>query len=194
MYPRAPQMSPNPASEMMMKSRLSVLGLTMALAGTPSLSCAATRPENESGQFLDGQFSIGGGSTYQYDGSKGTSLALVTWTWADDRYELAAIRFLSRQVKRDAVLENPDWVFHAERRWSLLHNSAGRLFLGGGAAYKNETDDINGSRLNFTEELLWRFPWRPAAGEFELAIRHMSNAGLKKPNKGQDFITVVYGF
>jgi hypothetical protein len=87
-------------------------------------------------QFLDGQFSIGGGSTYQYDGSKGTSLALVTWTWADDRYELAAIRFLSRQVKRDSVLANPNWVFHAERRWNLLHNSAGRLFLGGGAAYK----------------------------------------------------------
>jgi hypothetical protein len=187
-------MPPNPASEVMLKFRLRALGLTLALAGTPSLSRAAIRPENESGQFTDGQFSIGGGSTYQYDGSKGTSLALVTWTWADDRYELAAIRFLGRQVKRDTVLANPNWVFHGERRWSLLHSSGGRLFFGGGAAYKNETDVINGSRLNFTEELLWRSPWRPAAGEFELAIRHMSNAGLKKPNKGQDFLTVVYAF
>jgi hypothetical protein len=107
----------------MMKSRLRVLGLSMALAGTASLTCAAARPENESGQFLDGQISIGDG-----------------------------------------------------------------------AACKNETDGINGSRLNFTEELLWRFPWQPAMGEVELAIRHMSNAGLKKPNKGQDFVTVVYAF
>jgi hypothetical protein len=72
-------MPPDSASEMMPKSRLRVLGLTMALTAAP-LSRAATRPENESGQFVDGRLSIGGGSTYQYDGSKGASLALVTWT------------------------------------------------------------------------------------------------------------------
>jgi hypothetical protein len=28
----------------------------------------------------------------------------------------------------------------------------------------------------------------------EFALRHMRNAGLKKPNKGQDFVTLAYVF
>jgi Lipid A 3-O-deacylase (PagL) len=28
----------------------------------------------------------------------------------------------------------------------------------------------------------------------EFAIRHISNAGIKKPNKGEDFLTLAYVF
>jgi Lipid A 3-O-deacylase (PagL) len=58
----------------------------------------------------------------------------------------------------------------------------------------NETDDINGSRLNFAEQLGWRFPRQENGGHMEFAIRHVSNAGLRKPNKGEDFLTMAYVF
>jgi hypothetical protein len=168
-------------------------GLIIAIVGSPG-SWAASRPQNESGSLEDGQFSFGGGSSYQYDGTKTAPLALATWTWDDDRYELAAIKFLDAQIKRNTLLANPNWVFQVQRRWSLTHSRFSRLFIGGGAAYKTETDAINGSRLNFAEELLWRLPWKATGGQFEIAIRHVSNAGIKRPNKGQDFVTLVYGF
>jgi hypothetical protein len=34
----------------------------------------------------------------------------------------------------------------------------------------------------------------PAAGPSEFAIRHISNAGLEKPNTGEDFLTLAYVF
>lgn len=172
---------------------LGLAGLAIALSVSPACH-AGSAPENESGRFADGQFGLGSGSSYDYDGTRATALVVTSWTWADDRYECVAIRFLSSQVKRGTVLAGPNWAFQIQRRWSLVHSSAGRLFFGGGAAYKTETDDINGSRLNFAEEILWRFPSFHSGGEFQMALRHMSNAGIKKPNKGQDFVTVVYAF
>lgn len=136
--------------------------------------------------------------TYQYDGSKGTTLGIATYTWRDDHYELAAIRFFSAQTRLGDALAGPNWVFEFSRRWklhwSLIDHSGLQLFCGVGAAYKNETDDINGSHLNFAEQLGWRFPRQANGGHVEFAIRHMSNAGLKKPNKGEDLLTLAYVF
>jgi Lipid A 3-O-deacylase (PagL) len=69
-----------------------------------------------------------------------------------------------------------------------------KFFFGLGGAYKTETDELNGSHLNFAEQLGVRFTRCAAGAGFELALRHMSNAGLKRPNKGQDFVTVIYVF
>jgi hypothetical protein len=33
-----------------------------------------------------GQMALGAGMTYQYDGSKGTTLGIATYTWRDDHY------------------------------------------------------------------------------------------------------------
>ena len=148
--------------------------------------------------ILDGQLALGAGMTYQYDGSKGTTLGLATYTWRDDHYELAAIRFFSAQTRLGGTLADPNWIFEFSRRWrlhwSLIDHSGLQLFFGAGAAYKNETDDINGSRLNFAEQLGWRFPRQANGGHVEFAIRHVSNAGLRKPNKGEDFLTLAYVF
>jgi len=67
---------------------------------------------------LDGQLALGAGMTYQYDGSKGTTLGLATYTWHDDHYELAAIRFFSAQTRRGGTLADPNWVFEFSRRWA----------------------------------------------------------------------------
>jgi hypothetical protein len=146
----------------------------------------------------DGRFALGAGMTYQYDGSRGTDLAFASWSTRDDHYELAAFRFLSPQMRLGCPLAGPNWVFEASRRWrlhwKLIDHSGMELFFGMGAAYKTKTDDLNGSNLNFAEQLGWRFPQQDQGGRVEFAIRHLSNAGLKKPNRGEDFLTLAYLF
>jgi hypothetical protein len=148
--------------------------------------------------FMHGHLALGTGMTYQYDGTKTASLGVITWTWHDNHYELAVFRFLTAQRRLGETLAGPDWVFEASRRWrlhwSLIDPSGLQLFIGAGAAYKNATDRMNGSHLNFAEQLGWRFPRQANGGQVEFAIRHVSNAGLKKPNKGQDFLTLAYRF
>jgi hypothetical protein len=68
------------------------------------------------------------------------------------------------------------------------------LFFGFGGAYKTETDDLNGSNWNFAEQLGWRFPPWANGGRVEFTLRHVSNAGLKKPTRGEDFLTLAYVF
>jgi len=148
--------------------------------------------------FSDGQLALGAGMTYQYDGSKGTDLGVATWTSSQDHYELAAFRFLTAQTRRGDPLAEPNWVFEASRRWrlhwKLIDHSGLDPFFGAGAAYKTKTDDVNGSNWNFAEQLGWRFPQQANGGRVEFAIRHVSNAGLKKPNRGEDFLTLAYVF
>ena len=143
-------------------------------------------------------FALGTGASVQYDGTSTTPLGVATWTWDQDHYELAAFRFLTAQTRIGETLARPNWAFELSRRWrlnwSLIDRSGLQLFFGGGGAYKTETDELNGSRLNFAEQLGWRFPRQENGGRVEFAIRHISNAGLKKPNKGQDFLTVAYVF
>ena len=149
-------------------------------------------------RVLDGHLAVGAGTTYQYDGSKGTNLGVASWTSSDDHYELAAFRFLTAQTRRGDSLAEPNWVFEASRRWrlhwKLIDHSGLDLFFGAGAAYKTKTDDLNGSNWNFTEQLGWRFPQQANGGRVEFALRHVSNAGLKKPNRGEDFLTLAYVF
>ena len=148
----------------------------------------------ESPGFRNGRFALGEGITYQYDGTTVASLALATYTWDDDRYELGAFRFLTGQIRKDDLLAGPSWIFEGSRRFTLLRRSGVSVFAGLGGAYKNDTDRINGSHLNFAEQLGWRAPPMANGGRIEFAIRHVSNAGLKKPNKGEGFITVAYVF
>lgn len=62
--------------------------------------------------------------------------------------------------------------------------------LGLGAAYWIKTDDrIIGCKLGYTMMLRWNFTDRLAA-----SIRHWSNAGVCKPNRGQDLLTIGWRF
>ena len=159
---------------------------------------AAEAPAAEPSGFLDGHLAVGAGMSVQYDGTSTADIGLATWTWHDDHYELAAFRFLSSQTRLGETLAAPNWAFEVSRRWrlnwSLIDRSGLQMFFGGGAAYKTETDELNGSRLNFAEQLGWRFPQQENGGRVEFVLRHISNAGIKKPNKGQDFLTLAYVF
>jgi hypothetical protein len=148
----------------------------------------------------DGHLGLGGGTTIEYhvDGYTHAPIAALTWTWDRDRFEVAAFRFLKAQVQ-DGVgyrltLANPNWIYEISRRWTFLRTGKGNMFAGLGGAYKSETDHVNGTRLNFAEHLGWRFTRSEVGPGFELVVRHVSNAGLKKPNRGEDFITLAYVF
>src|ERR1700722_11432076 len=170
------------------------LAAIMSVAVVPVLAPHTTAADSSVSQLsylLDGHFALGGGVTYQYDGSKGTTLGLAAWSTLDDHYEWAAFRFLTPQTRRGCDLAEPNWVFEASRRWTMrwspIESSGVEPFFGVGAAYKNKTDDLNGSNWNFAEQLGWRTPKQPSGHRLEFAIRHISNAGIKKPNPGEDF-------
>src|ERR1700750_1067385 len=119
--------------------RAGVVLATMAIA-TPVRAQDAGVERTSWPRVLDGHLALGAGTTYQYDGSKGTNLGVVTWTSIEDHYELAAFRFLTAQTRRGDPLAEPNWTFEASRRWRLhwrLIDRAGlELFFGAGAAYK----------------------------------------------------------
>lgn len=54
-----------------------------------------------------GHLALGAGMTYQYDGSKGTTLGLVSWSSRENLYEWAAFRFSTPQTRRGNVLAEP---------------------------------------------------------------------------------------
>jgi hypothetical protein len=152
---------------------------------------AGAQTSGESARFIDGELAVGGGTTYQYDGTSTSAIGAITWTWYGDRFELGAIRFADSQIhharRRDTtVYAYPNWTLPISRRWAIVRKPGGEMFIGIGGAYKTETDEMNSSHLNFTEQLGWRFR-PPLIGDarLEIALRHMSNAGLKKPNRDQ---------
>jgi hypothetical protein len=168
--------------------------VVVAIVLTVGLSSAMAQSTGESSRFIDGHPGLGGGVTYQFDGTRAAYLGAFTWTWSHDRFELGAIRFLEAQVDKSVAIGNPNWTFQISRRWTFIRKPVAKVFFGFGGAYKTETDDLNGSHLNFAEQLGGRFTRSDGGPGFEIAVRHMSNGGLKKPNKGQDFVTLIYVF
>ena len=146
--------------------------------------------------LTNGHLGAGVGSTveYHFDGTSSARIGVLTWTWDRDRLEFAAFRFLDAQVQDRIALANPNWTYELSTRWTFIHHPKVKMFFGLGGAYKSEMDYINGSRLNFAEQAGWRFTRSEVGPGFEIVVRHMSNAGLKKPNKGQDFVTLAYIF
>jgi hypothetical protein len=88
---------------------------------------------------------------------------------------------------------NPYWGFSASRRWRLFGSPSVGVYFGLGGSYKTEVDELNSTRWNFAEQLAVR--WRVShTVALELAIRHWSNAGIRLPNRGQDFATLTLVF
>lgn len=71
----------------------------------------------------------------------------------------------------------------------LLVEGLGRLDIGVGVVALQNIDQLNGSNMNFSLKLGWRFSDR-----FTAQWRHWSNAGTKFPNYGRDFLLFSYGF
>lgn len=145
------------------------------------------------------QVSAGVGETYHFWGRTGGIVVPVTLTWDRDRYELGAFRFTTRQEleydgrEPDKRVARPYWGFSVARRWELFGPADARFFIGLGASYKADVDRLNSTHWNFAPQIGVRFRLTSRSG-LELCLRHFSNAGLRLPNRGEDFFTLTYVF
>jgi hypothetical protein len=142
---------------------------------------------------------IGVGATYDlWDWTDGLVLPL-TLELSDSRWELGAFRMARAQLvvssrPHDGLAAEPYWGFSVMRRWQILHRSWGRLYFGFGGSYKTETDYLDGTRWNFAYLLGIRFDLGDHGSLLEITTRHWSNAWIKQPNRGQNFLTVSVSF
>jgi len=144
---------------------------------------------------------IGAGATYQFWGWSDGFVLPVTLELDESRWELGAFRVSTRQVAigfgyppPDYTSAPPFWGFSAMRRWQFLHRSWLRLYAGIGGSYKTEIDTLDSTRLNFSYLLAARFDLGAHGQLIEIATRHWSNAYIKRPNIGENFLTLSYSY
>ena len=176
------------------RARVSALVLgAIALSGVPSLARS-----DEAGGFCGCQLFLGVGGTYHYWARNGGVVAPFMLDASAGRYELGVFR-ITRPQMEDLYgiaparrFASPYWAFSLSRRWRVLTHRSLRLYVGLGASYKGEEDRLNATHWNFATQLAlqWRFS---RAVTVELAVRHWSNAGIRLPNRGQDFATLTVG-
>jgi hypothetical protein len=149
----------------------------------------------------DCQLQLGVGGTYHYWGSTGGLVVPLTLDLDGNRWELGLFRIVNPQSFYDSTihaerrLAEPYWGLSASRRWQLVGTPHLRLFVGFGASYKTERDELSASPWNFAEQFGMRIALNRQFSSFvELTMRHWSNAGIKLPNRGQDFATVTFVF
>ena len=140
---------------------------------------------------------VGAGGTYHFWGPTGGLVLAGTINWDANRYELGVFRIASVQLLRDHayrgshVMADPYWGASLSRRWELFESGPVKGFVGLGMALRTESDQLSATRWDFAEQagLRFRIPGQIAVGE--LTVRHWSNAGIRLPNHGQDFVTLA---
>jgi hypothetical protein len=78
-------------------------------------------------EFLDDHLALGVGMTVQYDGSRGTDLGIASWSFRQDRFELAAFRFVSEQTRRRICLSEPNFIENYDRSSPRCHATISKL-------------------------------------------------------------------
>jgi hypothetical protein len=144
---------------------------------------------------------IGAGQTYQFWGWSDGVVLPVTLELDESRWELGAFRVATRQIAIGHgypppayTSATPFWGYSAMRRWQFLHRSWLRLYAGVGGSYKTEIDTLDATRLNFSYLLAARFDLGSSGSLFEIAVRHWSNAYIKRPNIGENFLTLSFSY
>ena len=140
---------------------------------------------------------LGLGGTYHFWGPTGGLVLAATMNWDASRYELGVFRVARAQVLRDHaypdghLMADPYWGVSLSRRWQVFEKGPVKGFVGFGLALKTESDQLSATRWDFAEQLGLRFriPGKVAVGE--LTVRHWSNAGIRLPNHGQDFVALT---
>lgn len=140
---------------------------------------------------------LGLGSTYHFWGPTGGLVLAATMDWDANRYEFGVFRVASAQFLRDHaypdghLMADPYWGVSLSRRWQVFERGPVKGFVGFGLALKTESDQLSATRWDFAEQagLRFRIPGQVAVGE--LTVRHWSNAGIRLPNHGQDFVTLT---
>jgi hypothetical protein len=139
---------------------------------------------------------LGFGATYHWVGYSHGLVVPIALNFDHDRWEVAAFRFTKGQDFYDSTFgvdihfANPYWGFSVSRRVEIFPQPHWSFIVGLGGSYKTEEDRLSSSLWNFAESAGLRIT--PKAGlSIELIGRHFSNGGLKLPNHGQDFATLM---
>jgi hypothetical protein len=140
----------------------------------------------------------------------GAGTTFRPWAWTDglvlsvmleldeSRWELGAFRFATAErsplsaFRWTAHATESYWGFTAVRRWQLLHRARGRLYMGFGANYRTEVDYLESTRWNFAYVLALRFDLDAHGRALELGFRHWSDAWIRPPNRGENFLTLSF--
>jgi hypothetical protein len=144
---------------------------------------------------------VGVGTTYATWGWSDGLVLPVTLELDDSRWEIGAFRVATRQIAighgyppPDYRSADPFWGYSAMRRWQFLHRSWLRLYAGFGASYKPQIDTLDATRLNFAYLVAARFDLGSSGSLLEISTRHWSNAYIKKPNIGENFLTLTFSY
>lgn len=143
---------------------------------------------------------VGAGETTNFRHWTDGLVLPVTLELDDSRWEIGAFRSVRRQLLDEdpkypasTIAARPYWGFSLMHRWEILHRSRMRLYLGFGANYRTETDMLTATKWNFAGMIGVRIDLGEHA-LLEVALRHWSNAWIRFPDRGQNFVTVSVGF
>ena len=159
---------------------------------------AGGEPTNAHSICASCEAQVGLGATYHFWGPTGGLVFAATMTWDESRYELGVFRVARAQVLRDRayreghLMADPYWAVSLSRRWQLFQRGPVKGFLGFGVALKTESDQLSATRWDFASQLGLRFRIPGQLAVAELTVRHWSNAGIRLPNHGQDFLTLTF--
>ena len=163
-------------------------------------TCGVLAPVRADAQTLceSCEVQTGLGGTYHFWAPTGGVVLPVLVDFSDARYEVGFFRVTTQQVLHDdtyrdaRIMANPFWGMSLSRRWSLYERGPVRVFFGFGLAGKTKTDELSSTRVDFASQLGVRFrlPGDHVVGE--LTMRHWSNAGIRLPNHGEDFVTLTF--
>ncbi len=159
---------------------------------------ALAAPQVRAADFCSScELQLGIGATYNFGEFTRSAVIPLAFNFDHDRWELGVFRFTHDQHSystrwgAEILWATPYWGSSLTRRLEVIKTRHWRLFAGLGASYKTQEDRESGSLWNFSEQLGVRF--LPSPGySIELVGRHWSNAGLKLPNHGQDFVTLMF--
>jgi len=179
-------------------SRSLLCALALALIDLPALlsgDAGTARADEPVSPCSRCNLLVGIGATYRFFAWMDSAVVPVTLELDESRWEVGAFRMTSAQRYLDhAHATDPYWAFTAMRRWQVVHRAPWRLYLGFGANYRTETDYLETTRWNFAYLVAARFDLGSRDRLLEFGIRHWSNAWIRPPNRGQDLITLSYGF
>ncbi len=171
-----------------MRSWLAVLAAAYAALAAPRL---------HAGDFCSScEVQVGAGFTYHFWEWTHSAVIPVTLDLDRNRWEIGLFGFAHSQQYYDTTFgahvrfANPYWGASLVRRLELFKHPHWRLVVGLGGAYRSEEDRQIAAHWTFAEQVGVRLT--PASGwTIELMGRHWSDGGLKLPNHGQDFATLM---
>ena len=174
--------------------------LAASCCGSPNPALARDAAAPYEGFCAHCDLLVGAGETNNFWNWTDGLVLPITLELDDSRWEIGAFRIARRQLLKEypkfaasTIAARPYWGFTAMHRWQILHRSRVRLYLGLGVNYRTETDMLTATKWNLSAMIGLRFDLGRNA-LVEIALRHWSNAWVRLPDRGQNFVTITAGF